>query len=207
MRIFKKVCASLLAIGLLVGVFYLGILSGKDNKYVVWFGIASAIAAPIALSLLGFVFAGSESEVIEQLAKVPEIENLIQKAKTHEEKIKLLEKEQSRLAEIVKLESRHYAAKDRIESLEQDAVRILQELDNLEQELVSLNKQVGQSSVSKEIKRLRERVKARESGDVFLKLGKRTYRFDRDIIKALPFGLGNLTLAYLRILEHISKRF
>ncbi|HEX4675605.1 MAG TPA: hypothetical protein VH209_09775, partial [Steroidobacteraceae bacterium] len=50
----NRLSAMLVAIGLLAGVIYLGILSGQDSKFVVWFGIASAIAAPIGLSLLAY---------------------------------------------------------------------------------------------------------------------------------------------------------
>jgi hypothetical protein len=47
LNMINRLSAMLVAIGLLAGVIYLGILSGQDSKFVVWFGIASAIAAPI----------------------------------------------------------------------------------------------------------------------------------------------------------------
>ena len=59
--------------------------SGKDNRFVVWFGIASATAAPTGLALLGYAISRSDDEIIQQLAKVPEIERLIEQAKTQEE--------------------------------------------------------------------------------------------------------------------------
>ena len=129
----------------------------------------------------------------------------LEQAKTQEEKIQVLEAERSRLAEIVKIESRRQAALDRIDSLERDAVRILAELENLDRELILIDEQVGESPISEEIRRLRERIKAREDGDVILRLGSRVYRIDRDIVKALPFGLGNLLIAYFRIAEKLEK--
>jgi len=201
----RKIISALIATGLITGTVYLGIQSGKDNRFVIWFGIASATAAPVGLNLFTYAFRRSDREIIQQLAKVPELERLIQQAKTQEEKIQVLEAERSRLTEIVKIESRRQAALDRINSLEGDAVRILAELENRDRELILIDEQVGESAISEEIRRLRERIKAREDGDVILRLGSRVYRIDRDIIKALPFGLGNPLIAYFRIAEKLAK--
>ena len=54
MNLLKRLIAVLFAIGLLAGTVYLGIRSGEDSKFVVWFGIASATAAPIGLALFGY---------------------------------------------------------------------------------------------------------------------------------------------------------
>jgi len=201
----RNIISASIATGLITGTVYLGIQSGKDNRFVIWFGIASATVAPVGLGLFTYAFRRSDSEIIQQLAKVPELERLIQQAKTQEENIQVLEAERSRLAEIVKIESRRQAALDRINSLEGDAVRILTELENLDRELILIDEQVGESAISEEIRRLRERIKAREDGDVILRIGSRVYRIDRDIIKALPFGLGNPLIAYFRIAENLEK--
>jgi hypothetical protein len=89
--------------------------------------------------------------------------------------------------------------------LEGDAVRILAELENLDRELILIDEQVGESAISEEIRRLRERIKAREDGDLILQLGSRLYRIDRDIIEALPFGLGYPLISYFRIAEKLEK--
>lgn len=205
MRILMKLSAAVFALALLGGVIYLGILSGKDNKFVVWFGIASAIVAPLGLALFGYAISPSNRDLIQRLSKVPEIERLVQEAKTHEEKVRVLEAERERLAEIVRLESRRQAIRDRNESLERDAMRILEELDSLDEELKLLDEQIGESAASEEIRRLRDRLKAREEGDVILRLGSKVYRIDRDIIKATPFGLGTVLLACSRLFEQFSK--
>jgi len=205
MTLIKKLIAILFAISLLAGTIYLGIRSGEDSKFVVWFGIASAIAAPVGLALLGYAIGSSDGELIQRLAKVPEIEKLVEQAKTQEDKLRVLEAERARLAEIVRFESRRQSTLDRIDSLEHDAVRILGELNCLDEELKILDEQVGESAASEEIRRLRERVKARGDGDMILRIGTRVYRIDRDIIEALPFGLGNPLLAYFRIAVILEK--
>jgi hypothetical protein len=57
-----------------------------------------------------------------------------------------------------------------------------------------------------EIERLRQRVRARARGDVILRLGTRTYRVDRDIITALPFGWGQITFALFQLLERLQQK-
>jgi hypothetical protein len=203
MNVLLRLAAALLALTLLAGVVYLGILSGRDAKYVVWFGIASAIVAPIGLTLFGYAFRSGERNLIQRLSKVPEIERLILEAKTQEDKIQLLEAERGRLVEVVKIESRRQAIRDRIESLENDAVRIIRDLKNLDAEARLIEEQITDSPVAEEIKALHERVRARQEGDVVIRLGRRVYRIDRDIIKAFPAGSGNLVLAYFRVMERV----
>ena len=207
----RLMIASKKVFSLIVGIFFigatilLGIQSGKDSRFVVWFGLASAIAAPLGLAQIASIFNRWDSEIITRLAKVPEIERLVNEARTQEEKIQLLEEERLRLADIVRIESRRQAILDRIDSLERDAFRILDELTFLDKEVIVLDDNVGKSPASSEIRRLRERVKARNDGDVIIRLGERSYRIDRDIVKALPFGLGNSLLAYFRIVESLQS--
>lgn len=198
----RRVFSGLAATALIGGTIFLGIKSGQDSRFVVWFGISSAVAAPLGLALLASLFNRSDSEVISRLAKVPEIEKLINEARTQEEKIQLLEEERMNLVEIVRVESARQATLDRIDSLERDATRILDELEFLEQEVATIDRHSEKSYASSEIRRLRERVKARRDSDVILRIGGRSYRIDRDIIKAMP--LGESLLAYIRLAESVQ---
>jgi hypothetical protein len=74
--ILKRLAALFLAIALIGGVVYLGILSGKNAMLVPWFGIAAALVAPVGLSLLTYVFSASDAELVRELSKVPKIEEL-----------------------------------------------------------------------------------------------------------------------------------
>ncbi|AFY37488.1 hypothetical protein Lepto7376_1120 [[Leptolyngbya] sp. PCC 7376] len=77
------------------------------------FGISAAIVAPIGLTLLGYTISRDDSEMINNLSKVPEIEKLINQAKTEEEKIQVLEEERAKLTEIIRIEARRQATLDR----------------------------------------------------------------------------------------------
>jgi hypothetical protein len=206
MIVLRKASSLITGILLIGAIIFLGIQSGKDSRFVVWFGLASAIAAPLGLAQFASIFNRWDSELITRLAKVPEIERLVNEARTQEEKIQLLEEERLRLADIVRFESRRQAILDRIDSLERDATRILDELAFLDKEVVTFDESIGKSPASSEIRQLRERVKARNDGDVIIRLGTRNYRVDRDIVKAVPFDLGNSILAYFRIVESLESR-
>lgn len=127
-------------------------------------------------------------------------------AKTHEDRVKLLEAEQTRLADIIRHESRRQTALDRMDTLERDAVRIVQELDNLEAELKRFDAGRSSGVANQEIARLRERVAARARGDVLVTLHGRTYRIDHDIFGILPFGLRTTTLASVRLVARLLSK-
>jgi hypothetical protein len=205
--ILKRLLAGLLGIAFIAGVVYLGFLSGRDPAFVIWFGIASAVLAPIGLALAGYAMTPGNQDVIQRLARVPEIERLVEEAKTAEERVRLLEAERARLIDVVQLESRRRAIKDRKESLERDAVRALDELRALDEEERTLGEKIQASPVQEAIQQLHERVKARQSGDPVLRIGSRSYRIHRDLILGItPFGLGRVILAYLRFLESVAER-
>ena len=71
MKILLRLGAAVLALALLAGVVYLGVLSGRDAKYVVWFGLASALGAPVGLSLLGYVLRRSDGDLIQPGRRTP----------------------------------------------------------------------------------------------------------------------------------------
>lgn len=201
----KAILSGLIGIALLLGVCYLGYLATHDSSFVIWFGLAAAIVVPIALGLIKHSLYRSDEELIKRLSKVPEIEKLVQQANTVEEKLKVLEGERLRLADIVKLESRRQAILDRIESLERDAVRILDELGGLDEEIAAMDVKVGKSDAIDSIRELRERLRKRKSGDVILRLGSKVYRIDRDFLRLMPFGFGIILYYYLSLLERKLK--
>lgn len=92
----KRFISAILGVLLILIVVYFGIKSGNNNKYIVPFGIASALIAPIGISALGYSFK-KEDSTLQQLALVPEIDNLIEKAKTETEKIEQLKIEKEKI--------------------------------------------------------------------------------------------------------------
>lgn len=184
----KRILSLLLGIGLIAVVVYLGLRARNEQAFVIWFGLAAAILTPIGLTAIGYSLSAGNRQVLERLSKVPEIERLISEAQSQEEKIRLLAQERSRLIEIVELEARKQSLITRKESLEQDSIRILKELEAIDEELSEVDINVESSPVTEEIRRLQDRINARREGDLIFRFGSRRFIVRRSMLFNLPFG-------------------
>ncbi len=208
-----RICAIIGALALAASVVFLGWRSNFDSAYVWWFGLASAFAAPIALSFISYAFNSSDRDLIKKLSKVPSIEELVRAAETQQAKIELLEKEKNKLTEIIRLESKRIYIRNRIESLDQDAVRIISEYSSLEKELKEITTESESFHSVDEIEKLRARMRARDDGDFVLSFRGDSYILKRSFFEILPFGLGKFTWVYFNavndlvtFLEKLTKK-
>lgn len=147
----KKVFLLLTGIILIFSVVFLGIKSTENNTFVVLFGLACALIAPIGITCITSVFNVGNKETLKKLLKVPQIDELIQKAETQEEKIKLLEDERKQLSNIVKYETLKYAALERRKYLEDEAKNILEEYEKIEREIEQLNLEKKEERLSNKV--------------------------------------------------------
>ncbi|MCP9237915.1 hypothetical protein [Lewinella sp. JB7] len=192
---------------LITGVVYLGIWSGTHPNLVPWFGIASAIGAPIALSLLAFGILPSNAGTIRKLAKVPQIELLIQRAETEEERLSQLKRVRSDLETLIEREAQRKAALDHLDRLRKSAERTLVEFEALEKELAQLDTASDDTGIAKEIiLRLRERIDARKRGDIVFEIHGRTYIIERSLFRSLPFNIGPLMMLLFTAIESFQNR-
>ena len=81
----KRIISAIIGIFLIGVVIYLGLKSGDDNKYIVPFGLTSALIAPMGLSALGYSIKRKD-DTLQKLAKISQIDALIEQAETEEEK-------------------------------------------------------------------------------------------------------------------------
>lgn len=195
----KKILLLTIGLVLCAGVVYLGIHANENSLYLIAFGIASALIAPVGLSAIGYAFKRDNDRILEKLSRVPELERLASEAKSHEEKIKRLEEERQRLLEIVKFEAQKASLVDKKELLEADAQRILSELDTVDSSLAKLDVDFNPDISSKEVVELYERLKARQRGDIVLRIGKQYFRFSRLTFERLPFG--SMAWHYFKLFE------
>ena len=147
----KRIVLLLIGVVLVTIVVYLGIKSASNNIFVVPFGLACALIAPVGISCITGVFNGGNNETLKKLLKVPQIDELIQKAETQEEKIKLLEEERRQLSNIVKYETLKYAALERKKHLEVEAENILKEYEKVDKEICELNLQKKEERLSNKV--------------------------------------------------------
>lgn len=205
MKLVIKIVTFILGIVGIGAVVALGIATIKNSStlLVALFGIGSAIVAPVALSLIGYTFSSKDKGVLQELSKVPEIERLISQAKSQEEKLRLLQQQQSRLAEIVRLEARKQTLASRRSDLEEQAIRILRELEAIEQEGANLQLDLDASTVTNEIEELRERIQARLRGDLIINIGGYSFVLDKNLIGTLP--MGSVTQNILSLFESLFE--
>ena len=200
----KRLFSFLLGIALVASVIFLGLEARDNQSFVVWFGLAAAILTPAGFAAVGYAFTTGERKLLERLSKVPEIQNLINEAKSQEEKIRLLEQERSRLIEIVQLEARKQALATRKESLEEDGVRILEELEVVDKELNSIQTTVQSTPVTQELAKLQERLQAWRNKDIIISFGPKEFILKRERFYSFPFG--GLIYEYFRFGEFISEK-
>jgi Rad3-related DNA helicase len=174
---------------LIAPVVWLGLASTSAPVFVPWFGIASAILAPIGLAMIGMAFRSPNTDVLARLSKVPEIEKLISEAKTQEEKVRLLQEERSKLLETIKFETRRSALMARKESLETDAARVVEQLRATTEEIEKLDSSLTGSSVSHEVRELERMLEAKRQGAVIgFKIRGRYYTIDLRMFDYLPYS-------------------
>lgn len=147
----KRLLLFFTGIVLIAIVVFLGVKSAKDSNYVLWFGLASALIAPVGISAISSIFNVGSNETLKKLLKVPQIDELIQKAETQEEKIKLLEEERKQLSNIIKYETLKHATLERRKYLEYEAQNILKEFEKVEKEIQQLNLEKKEERLSNQV--------------------------------------------------------
>jgi hypothetical protein len=165
--------------GAFIGVsVYLGIRAAADPGFVIWFGLATAILAPAAFQLIAIALVPTDTTLMRRLSSVPRIEELMAQAETEQERVRVLEDERARLAEIIRLEARRESLAQRHEGLLEDAARLLVDLETVEAEQAALSHEVGDGAALPEIEALRGRLAARRRGDLVLSFRGREYIVD-----------------------------
>lgn len=137
----KRILSFLTGILLIILVVFLG-YKARNQSYIVPFGLASAILAPLGITAIGYAITAKSRhksrQTLELLAKVPELKRLTSEASTQEEKLRSLEQQQSRVIEIIKFEARKQALLTRREALRPYAVHLLHELKSIDSEISAL---------------------------------------------------------------------
>lgn len=160
----------------------------EGGIFVLFFGIGSAIVVPVGVWLISYALGEKHREAIKKLAKVPEIGELVARAETQEQKIKVLTEEYEKLQKTIHSESERLALITRKHDLEKNAKRILKELDIIESEIESFDESI-EGVPANEVRKLRERVQAKQRGDVVIRIGRFQFIIEREQIVNTPvFG-------------------
>ena len=199
----KRIFLILTGFLLLSGVFYLGVLTTNDAWLVPWFGIAAALVSPLGFSLVSFGMNFGANSALRKLSKVPEIESLVEKARTQQEKIDALMYEREKLEDVVRYEIKQATLLERKTALSQQAGNILAGIDAVEREIEDFEGVEAAADEDPVIHRLREKVRYARSGDVVIKYSGGAIVFDSEKIRKMP--LGSMILPYIYLAEWLSK--
>lgn len=149
----KRVISAILGIILIGIVIFLGIMSGKDNRFVIPFGLTSALVAPLGISALGYSIR-KEDPTLKKIALVPEIDSLIERAETESEKIKRLKREKEELLNYIKNDTKRIALVERKKIIEADMQRTVNEYMKVNAELAEIDgEKPDMQEISSEIRK------------------------------------------------------
>ena len=203
----KRVFFSLIGLILIVTDVWLYFKAQSEGGlYLLLFGVGSAIFVPVGVGLITYAFGDKQREAVKKLTKIPEIEELIERAETQEQKIEILKDEYTKLQTTIQSESERLALTTRKEELEKNAKRILEELSVIEIELQVFNESV-KGVPAKEVQKLRERIQAKRSGDLIIRIGTSQFLIEREQIIHTPvFGFWLYTILKLLDSSEIKGR-
>lgn len=186
-----------------MSVVYLGWLASITPSLVIWFGVAAAILAPAGFAFIGVALRAGENELLKKLSKVPELQQLIEKAQNQEEKIKALETEREHLEEVVKFEALRSLLLERKSTLESEGVKLLEALDSIEEQLKTIEVEVESSPDRVIIEKLRERIRSRQRGDILIEFHSSSFAIHTDKVRGLPGG--DILIVYVRMFSELLK--
>jgi len=201
----KRIIFIVFAVALLACVVGLGFLASRDSRYIIWFGLAAAILAPLAFVIFGQAFKASDRELLAQLSKVPQIREMMNRAESEEERIRILELERQKLDETIRVEARRQTLSEAQSRLEEELEDKIEEYDATVLELRLLDEEIDSSPVREEIGRVRTRLAERKRGRVIvIRVGKRELTFPVRKLGSDPFGM--LFLMLLHVIEKLQKK-
>ena len=203
----RRIIFALVGLVLIASVVWLGLQSADDSRFLVWFGIASALIAPAGLALIGRALTAGDVDVLRRLSKVPELERLINEAASAEDKVRLLERERAQLEEVIAYEAARRALAVRHEGLLDDARRILDELTAVDSAAASLEAKIDSSAALPVLAALEERLQAEREGATVIRIFGRQVAIRPGTFNAMPFLTGPLVeLGFTQIARWQSRR-
>lgn len=176
----------------------------EQGSFILLFGLVSAVGLPLATTIFFTSSDWSTKKKLSKLTKLSEIDDLIKKAETQEQKYEILQKQYKNLEKIIQLESEKYYLELRRKDLELKAEQILTELDTIENELKRYNETLKNNLSSVAVERLRRRMSARKEGNIIIPIGQRELIINTQILRDIPI-MGIVLEGYLLIFSELSN--
>lgn len=182
----SRILSFLFGIAIIALLLYLGKHTVDNTNFVIWFGLITALLAPVAYELLKYSFISQKG--INKLLKVTEIQSLIEKATTLDDKIRVLKIQQQHLNEIIEIESRKkslLAEKDIYISL---AEKSLNEIKKIDISLKSISNEVD--DLPENLKQLHNLIQNQSDmkDAIIIRTKTKIYTIDKSLFDFFIFG-------------------
>jgi hypothetical protein len=165
------------------------------------------ITISIALAILFIQFGRNikTEDTINELYRIPHIQEMVEEAKTVKDKITVLEEEKGKILEYIEIESKRLFLIKRVEDLDtklkeesKNLTPLLNEIDIIENEIKQIDNSYSSSVSLKEIEKIRGRIEAKREGKLFIKIGKKEYE-----VPAQDSLFGNFAYSYIKLLNKL----
>ncbi len=204
----QRLIAVVVGLALVAVVVAAGVAAVAANEHwllIILFGVLAALLTPLGLSVL---IAGlMPPQLVKPKLADADLQLLIEQARSEAERLHLLEERRRTLAEAVRLETRRQVLKERVNRLEEDASRVLQDLHNADAEIGILDASVRSSQSIDEVRELRDRLDAKGKGDIIFQFHEKQYRLSPDLLD-IPFvsaPLVEIARAVAYLLNRLQK--
>jgi hypothetical protein len=179
-----KIISFIFGLVLIGVIIYFGFYTSTNPTFGIWFGVITAILAPLSFELLFTPFKSKDKTVLKELSKVPQIEKLIKEANDNESKIKLLEQQRIELDKLISFESRRRTliAERNIYVLQGEVV--LKNLTEINENLELLTSELQALPVTLQL--LQKEIKKYGFNDIILTLFGKKYIFKKSNFDTFP---------------------
>lgn len=191
--------SGLLLVGLIT---YFGYYTASHSSFVIWFGVITAIIAPLAFEFILYPFRSKDKQLIKELSKVPQIEKLIKEASDNESKIKLLEQQKLDLDKLISYESKRrtlLAERNLYVIQGEEALRGIEKSNQNLTLLLSEKQQLPES-----LKSLQQEIENIESTDLAYTINGKKYVIKKKYFEFFPY-YGNAVYEIFKATKVLMK--
>jgi vacuolar-type H+-ATPase subunit I/STV1 len=150
-----------------------GYYTVHHNSFVIWFGVITALLTPFAMEAILYPFKSGDKKMLQNLAKVSEINKLIKKAEDKETKVRQLETQLRQLDQLIAYESKRRTLEAEKAIYLFQAQNALKGLDKVQGEIAALTSEKQQ--LPEELVALQKQLERGGPNDIELLIGTKTF--------------------------------
>jgi hypothetical protein len=198
-----KILSFLIGVVLIGLIVYIGNYTTNHPLFITWFGVITAILAPLAFEFLFYPFRVKDKKLIKELAKVPQIEKLLQEANNNETKVKYLKKQELELDKLISYETkrRTLIAEKEIYVLQgEEALKKIEKINEILELLTNEKLEMPES-----LKPLLHEIEKIESTDIIYVINNNNFVIKKKYFELFPF-YGHILFEIFKLFAKIANK-